>query len=107
MVGMTPFRKISRYRPQPWILVAVFAIVFFSTPTSSSVRVLVDQVGYELQTTKQALVIGAKGDPAPGTFALIDADSGRTVLEGPLRPAGDVYNWRGMVFWTADFSAWR
>jgi hypothetical protein len=107
MVGMTPFRKISSYRPQPWILVAVFAIVFFSTPASSSVRVLVDQVGYELQTTKQALVIGAKGDPAPGTFALIDADSGRTVLEGPLRPAGDVYNWRGMVFWTADFSAWR
>ena len=68
---------------------------------------LVDHVGYDLQSTKQALVIGAKGDPAPGNFALINVDSGRTVLEGPLRPAGDVYDWRGMVFWNADFSVWR
>jgi hypothetical protein len=107
MVGMIPFRKIFRRRPQPWVGAAVFAAGFFSTPAVSSVHVLVDQVGYELQATKQALMIGAKDDPAPGKFALINADSGRTVLQGPLQPAGDVYDWRGMVFWSADFSAWR
>jgi hypothetical protein len=79
----------------------------FSTPAVASVHVLVDQVGYELQSTKQALVVGAKDDPAPGNFALINVDSGKTVLEGSLQSAGDVYDWHGMVFWSADFSAWH
>jgi hypothetical protein len=67
----------------------------------------VNQVGYEVQSTKQALVVGAKDDPAPGKFTLINADSRKTVLEGPLRSVGNIYDWRGMVFWSADFSAWR
>jgi hypothetical protein len=78
-----------------------------STQATASVRVLVDQVGYEPQATKVALVEGVKGAPAPADFALINVDSGKTVLKGPLHSAGDVYDWRGMVFWSADFSAWR
>jgi hypothetical protein len=107
MRGMISFLKVSMCLSQLWIGAAVFSVGVFSTPAVASVHVLVDQVGYELQSTKQALVVGAKGDPAPENFALINVDSGKTVLEGPLRSAGDVYDWHGMVFWSADFSAWR
>ena len=104
---MIPFRTFSRCLSQFRIGSIVLAVSVLSTPAIASVRVLVDQVGYELLSTKQALVVGADDDPAPQNFALINADSGKTVLEGPLRPAGNVYDWRGMVFWSADFSAWR
>ena len=60
MVGMIPFRKVSRCLRQAWIGVVVFAAGFFPAPADASVHVLVDQVGYELQATKQALVISAE-----------------------------------------------
>ena len=41
--------KISSYLPQRWIATVVFATVAFSTHAIASVRVLVDQVGYEPQ----------------------------------------------------------
>jgi hypothetical protein len=44
----------------------------------SQVRVLVDQVGYETLAQKQAIVEGS-GEDHPQKFALIDADSGKTV----------------------------
>ena len=103
MGRMILFRKVS-----PSVLIAVVLVAgYFSTAAVASVHVLVDQVGYELQSTKVALVVGTKGDPAPTNFALINADSRKTVLQGTLRSAGVVYDWRGMVFWSADFSAWR
>ena len=107
MKWMIPFRKIFLCVPRLWIGAVVFAMSVFSTPAVASVRVVVDQVGYELDSPKQALVVGTKGDPAPGNFALIKVDSDKTVLEGMLQSAGEVYEWRGMIFWTADFSAWR
>jgi hypothetical protein len=69
-------------------------------------RVLVDQVGYELQAPKQGLVVGSAQDH-PRTFSLIDSDSGKTVFEGELKPSSEVYDWGGRVFWTADFSSWK
>ena len=69
-------------------------------------RVLVDQVGYELQAPKQAIVAGAKQDH-PKDFALIDSETGASVLQGQVQPAGEVYAWDGRVFWIADFSSWR
>lgn len=104
---MIPFRKISVCIPRLCIGAVVLATGACSTPVFASVDVLVDQVGYELRATKQALVVVTKGDPAPERFALIRVDSGKTVLESPLRPAGKVYDWRGMVFWSADFTAWH
>jgi hypothetical protein len=64
-------------------------------------------VGYELKSPKQALIMGETGDPAPVKFSLIDAESGKTVLEGRLVSSGEVRAWTGMVFWTADFSSWQ
>jgi hypothetical protein len=104
---MKSFWNISSCVPRLWIAAIVFSAGVFSMPAVASVHVLVDQVGYELKSTKQALVVGTKGDPAPGNFELINVDSGKTVFEGLLKSAGDVYDWHGMLFWSADFSAWQ
>src|SRR5215469_7012077 len=104
---MTAFRSFSSCRPGVWIGALCFAAALFTTRASASVRVLVDQVGYDPQAAKVALVVATEGERAPGSFSLINVDSGKTVLDGPLRSAGDVYNWLGMAFWSADFSAWR
>ena len=73
---------------------------------SAQVRILVDQVGYERSAPKLALAMGSAQD-APKTFALVDAETGATVLQGDLKPAGRVFDWGGRVFWTADFSSWQ
>lgn len=81
--------------------------MFFCLPASAAIRVLVDQVGYELTAPKQALVIAGKEDATPLRFALVDTASGKSVLEGELKPAGEVHAWTGMVFYAADFSTWH
>ena len=52
------------------------------------------------------MISGSVGDH-PGRFALLDAETGKTVLEGPVVKSGTVDAWRGMDFWTADFSTWQ
>jgi len=84
----------------------VFLVATFCGPARAQVRILVDQVGYERMGSKQALAMGTSQDAAKN-FALVDADSGATVLHGDLKPAGQVFDWGGRVFWTADFSSWR
>lgn len=69
-------------------------------------HILVDHVGYELNAPKQAIIAGGLSDH-PARFKLIDDDSGTTVFEGDLVSSGEVRNWGGRVFWTADFSGWR
>ena len=100
-------RKISSRNLRLWAGSLVLASVLFPTCAAASVRVLVDQVGYEPQAPKLALVVATEGEHAPVDFSLINVDSGKTVFEGKLQSAGEVYDWRGMVFWNADFSAWR
>ena len=70
----------------------------------AQVHVLVDQSGYELQEPKQAIVEGSAEDHLKG-FALLDAETGETVLQGELGPAQRVDDWSGRVFRVADFSA--
>ncbi|HWE49239.1 MAG TPA: glycoside hydrolase family 9 protein, partial [Bryobacteraceae bacterium] len=70
---------------------------------------LVDQVGYETGSSKQALVQGAAPDH-PKQFTLVDADTGTTVFIADLQPAGTVDAWSGSpggAYWIADFSAWK
>jgi hypothetical protein len=69
-------------------------------------RVLVDQVGYDLHAPKEAIVKGSVQDH-PTQFLLIDSDSGKTVFQGDLKLSGEVYAWDSRVFWTADFSSWQ
>lgn len=70
------------------------------------VHVLVDQVGYEVQAHKQAIVSGSPEDHMQ-QFSLIDAGTGKSVYKGDLTPSGEVHGWEDGVFWTADFSAWQ
>ena len=73
----------------------------------AQLRVVVDHVGYEPDSQKVALVVGSDSDPAPRSFAIIDASAGKTVLNGELNPAGTVSRWTGRRFWSADFSKLR
>ncbi len=69
---------------------------------------VVDQVGYETKSRKQALVVADGSDtaaPVTGSFELSVAANGKTVLSGPLQPAGTVDKWGGRSFGLADFSA--
>jgi hypothetical protein len=70
------------------------------------VRVLVDQVGYETQATKQAIIEGGSEDH-PLRFSLIDLDTGKPAYEASLQPSGTVHAWGSHMYWTADFSSWH
>jgi hypothetical protein len=73
----------------------------------AAIHVLVDQVGYEPTAPKIAVVMAAGGDVAPRKFALINAETGQSVLEGNIESLGEVRAWSGRVFYRADFSSWR
>ena len=66
--------------------------------------VLVDQVGYEWQANKQAVV---SSDPAQSLhdFQVIDASTGHAVYSGTLQDTGPVSKWNNQHYWRADFSA--
>ena len=88
------------------LLAAVFVYGLGGACCSSQVRVLVDQVGYETTASKLAIIAGTPADHLQ-EFALIDIDSGKSVFQSDLKPAGNVYAWTDQHYWTADFSAWR
>jgi hypothetical protein len=69
-------------------------------------QVLVDHVGYETRSNKQALVLGTEQDH-PQKFSLVDAVTGDAVMTGDLTHRGQVDAWGTRVFWIADFSSWQ
>jgi len=73
---------------------------------AGELNVLVDQVGYESNSLKKAIIVGTQQDH-PEKFSLLDAANGKVVLTGSLVPSGQVDSWGGRVFWTADFSSLR
>jgi hypothetical protein len=66
----------------------------------------VNQVGYEVQEPKQAIVSGSPHQD-PEEFSLVDAKAGKIVLKGGLQAHGPVNAWGEIAFWIADFSSWR
>lgn len=95
---------------------ATVALAFLAVPRAYAVmHIEVDQVGYEPAARKLAIIEGGAGDH-PATFALVNVQTGETVLRGKLAPAGQVFDWRQRLasgqqapwfFWTADFSSFR
>ena len=67
-------------------------------------RVLVDQIGYERISVKQAMVMGTEQDH-PAQFSLVNDKTGKTVMTAALMPGGHVDRWGKWTFWVADFSA--
>jgi Glycosyl hydrolase family 9/Cellulase N-terminal ig-like domain len=70
------------------------------------VRVLVNQVGYEAQESKQAIVSSSSHE-SPREFSLVDSEAGKIVLTGSLQANGQVNAWGKTAFWIADFSSWK
>ena len=86
---------------------ACFSFVLIATTCLAQMHIVVDQVGYETTAQKQALVVSDStqgSQNAPETFTLTDADSGKVVLTGSFKAAGQVDQW-GRTFWLADFSS--
>lgn len=72
----------------------------------SRARVLVDQVGYDTQAPKHALIQGFGGDKFT-RFRVVNVVTGKTVLDGAPTPSGRVRHWNDWDYWAIDFSALR
>lgn len=86
-------------------LVVCFALAGAAHAAATDGKVLVDQVGYDTGAIKQAIVMDADTTGSP-IFRVISADSGDTVFQGTLPPAGKVARWTGS-YAVADFSQVR
>jgi len=91
-------------------LLAFCSFAPLASATFAQLHVAVDHVGYETKAPKEALLVAdekdAQLDP-PQTFSLVDTATGKAVLNGPFKPAGQVDRWGGRAFWIADFSTWQ
>jgi hypothetical protein len=87
-------------------IVAVCFLGIFPLACIGQLHVLVDHVGYETHSTKQALILGTEQD-RPQKFSLIDTDTGSVVITGNTIARGEVDAWGARAFWTADFSSWQ
>jgi len=66
-------------------------------------RVLTNQVGYETNKPKRAVVIATHRFPSL-VFALIDETTGQPVYHGKAIYIGSVDKWKNWLFWTVDFT---
>ncbi len=83
----------------------LFAMVAMALPAwSQSIKILVNQVGYEPAGSKRAVVQGRAGDTFD-SFTVRELGTGSTVLAGKVRFIGPVMKWKDWVFGTIDFSA--
>ncbi|WP_233581116.1 glycoside hydrolase family 9 protein [Acidipila sp. EB88] len=69
---------------------------------------LVDQLGYDVDATKIALLEGSSADAthltASAGFEIVDVASSKTIFTGVSVPASKVFDWGDRVFWKLDFS---
>ena len=70
---------------------------------AQQLRVLINQVGYESDKAKHAVVMADRKVDLPA-FYLIDDSTGRIVYHGKAIFAGPVDHWKNWQFWTIDFS---
>jgi hypothetical protein len=80
--------------------------VLAASAAGAQTRVLVDQVGYDTNSPKVALISGAAGAD-PGEFTLVDDATAKIVFTGAPTPAGHVDHWGDRRYWKADFSAFH
>ena len=70
-------------------------------------ELLINQVGYECDGHKIALLQTAAGVEISGLVRLRRLHDDRLLLEVPLQAAGQVPGWQGRAYWRADFSAFK
>jgi hypothetical protein len=86
-------------------VIAAFCVLAASSVQAATSKVLVDQVGYDTQAPKQAVVMSTTASGTK-TFRVVDADTGKQVLQGTLSPPMGVARWQGS-YAVADFSELR
>jgi hypothetical protein len=75
-------------------------------PYFSSGPIRINQVGYELNGPKTAILERSANDINATAFNLIN-DQNQIVFTGDLKNVGQVAGWTGRYFWTADFSSFK
>ena len=85
------------------------AFFFLCTPLGLAAqappRILTNQVGYEYNKSKRAVII-SDNRLAIASFQLIDDQTGKTVYSGRPKFAGPVDKWKHWLFWTLDFTGY-
>jgi peroxiredoxin len=77
--------------------------ILAQTISTHSLRVLTNQVGYESNKPKRAVVVSTRHLPL-AFFELIDDSTGRPVYRGQPVYSGPVDKWKDWQFWTIDFT---
>ena len=67
-------------------------------------ELLINQVGYQCDGEKIALLQSDTDLDIRGHLRLLRQDDERILLEVPLQPTGQVEGWQGRHYWRADFS---
>lgn len=83
---------------------SILPILLLMTATLSAepLKVLINQVGYEISGPKRAVLIGNDSDTVSG-WRLICTDCGKVFAEGKAKDVGRVEHWKDWHFWTIDF----
>ncbi len=75
--------------------------------SNTLMELLINQVGYECDGHKVALLQTSPAPDLGGYVRLQRLDDGQILFETPLQPAGSVPGWQGRAYWRADFSAFK
>lgn len=70
-------------------------------------ELLINQVGYDSDGHKVALLQGPADAELGGLMRLLRLEDDQILFETPLQAAGQVPGWQGRAFWRADFSAFK
>jgi hypothetical protein len=79
-------------------------ILFSLSLRAQTVRILTNQVGYEQDKAKRAIVQSAVRLEITG-FRLVDDSTDKPVYSGKVTYSGPVGKWKNWKFWTLDFTA--
>jgi hypothetical protein len=88
------------------ITIAFLAVaILYALPSrADDAKILTNQVGYNANGAKHAVILGSAQDQFTAC-ALNDAANHRKVLDIPAQHAGPVKKWRDWDFWTLDFDS--
>ncbi|HLZ89979.1 MAG TPA: cellulase N-terminal Ig-like domain-containing protein, partial [Puia sp.] len=85
-------------------IIFLFLLVAPLLLRAQSARILINQVGYEQDKTKRA-IIQTNTRETIAAFQLIDDSTNKTVYAGKPVYSGAVANWKHWQFYTLDFTA--
>lgn len=90
------------------ILVTFLCTIFFLITSCSSgfsqyIKILTDQVGYEVNGPKHAVIEGRAGDKV-SSFTIVNYKTGKEIYSGKVKSDGPVDQWKNWYFRSLDFN---